>query len=232
MAMAATSIETLRKSEEFSQKIQKDVLGTAFGETTKALELVFTSNGEFTASQLDELRDCMQTYAECDQRVSHNRKVLAQIKGQLQQGQAPPMEDYVEFLRQRSDALAANEPPASQHPKCKEFENTLADLTAAREDDDELQMVGADINLKCPITMSVYEATGGMVPLKSKQCGHTYSKSGVAMLFRKATTAKCPVQGCGETVTKGMLAPDREVLKELERVQGQDEEEDNSQMVD
>ena len=56
----------------------------------------------------------MQTYAECDQRVKHNRKVLGEIKGQLQQGQAPPMEDYAEFLRQRSDALAANEPPASQ----------------------------------------------------------------------------------------------------------------------
>ena len=56
----------------------------------------------------------MQTYAECDQRVEHNRKVLGEIKGQLQQGQAPPMEDYAEFLRQRSDVLAEKAPPASQ----------------------------------------------------------------------------------------------------------------------
>lgn len=231
MAMAAMSVDTLRKSEEFSASIQKSVLGAAFDETTKALEFVFNSKGDFTASQLDELRDCMQIYAECDQRVEHNRKVLGEIKGQLQQGQAPPMEDYAEYLRQRSDALATKEPPASQHPKCMEFERTLADLNTQREDEDELQMVGADINMTCPITMRMYQATGGMAPLKSMKCGHTYSKDGVAMLFRKSTTAKCPVQGCGETITRNGLSPDREILQELKRAPDEDDD-DSSEMVE
>ena len=73
-------------------------------------------------------------------------------------------------------------PRFARHPKCMEFERSLADLNTQREDDDELQMVGADINMKCPITMMVYQATGGMAPLKSKTCGHTYSKDGVTML--------------------------------------------------
>ena len=35
--------------------------------------------------------------------------------------------------------------------------------------------------------------------------------------FRKSTTAKCPVQGCGETITRNGLSPDREILQELKR---------------
>ena len=61
-------------------------------------------------------------------------------------------------------------------------EKQITEVKEQREDEDDLQMVGADINMTCPITMSMYQATGGMAPLKSKTCGHTYSKDGVAML--------------------------------------------------
>eukprot|EP00586_Coscinodiscus_wailesii_P014720 CAMPEP_0172497144 /NCGR_PEP_ID=MMETSP1066-20121228/95968_1 /TAXON_ID=671091 /ORGANISM="Coscinodiscus wailesii, Strain CCMP2513" /LENGTH=304 /DNA_ID=CAMNT_0013269759 /DNA_START=84 /DNA_END=998 /DNA_ORIENTATION=+ len=81
---------------------------------------------------------------------------------------------------------------------------------AESDDDDDLEVMTSQTTgvaaLKCPITGMLFEN-----PVKSKQCGHTYSSAGLAQMWRNKKR-KCPVSGCAnQNVTREQLEEDHEM---------------------
>ena len=64
-------------------------------------------------------------------------------------------------------------------------------------------------SLTCPLTRQQF-----VTPVKSRQCGHTYSKEAVLNHIHISRTrggARCPVGGCPETVSEDILERDVEM---------------------
>ncbi|KAH3675628.1 hypothetical protein WICMUC_002545 [Wickerhamomyces mucosus] len=70
-------------------------------------------------------------------------------------------------------------------------------------ENDDLEVEGGIVDLKCPISYKLYEA-----PFISKVCSHVFDKTAIANTF-SGTSKKCPIPGCGALLTVKDFAPDR-----------------------
>lgn len=228
------SIRTLEKSCDLAKSILKNNVKVAMKETIEGLDVIFDDNMH-TESQIKELHACMEVYAECDIQISSRLKVMQEIKKSLEDGQAPPMEDYSEFLKTRVDANT-QKTPIKQHPQLIEFATNLTSLKRSLEDKNEIEMVSRDISTVCPITKSQYTLTGPMEPVRSK-CGHTYSRAAIQQMLksnqRNGRHTKCPLQGCSQFVQAETLVVDKELIRHMKRnVDDDDNETEESQLIE
>lgn len=217
--MAASSVQTLTKAESFNTSVQKAGPVAAMEQTMEALDVLFHSS--HTVPQIEELRECMRTYAECEAKLNTEKMVLGEMRAMLQNKQAPPTPDYVEFFRTRVNALAEKNPKPHLHTEVKNFEHKLQKLQSQAEEEAEIEMLSHNINTKCPIIMAEYEMDGPMMPMKSKTCGHTFSKEGITRTINQNNAnnrkTRCPVQGCSNYVTLRDLVVDKEMIIRINR---------------
>jgi hypothetical protein len=88
----------------------------------------------------------------------------------------------------------------------------------ADDDDDDLEIINEqsqaneEKHVKCPITGMYFTE-----PLKSKNCGHTYSKAGIEQMLR-TKKLRCPIPGCtNNCLSREQLEPDVEMEMRVER---------------
>ncbi|KAH3682643.1 hypothetical protein WICPIJ_006388 [Wickerhamomyces pijperi] len=72
------------------------------------------------------------------------------------------------------------------------------------ENDDDLEMAGGTVDLKCPITYKTFEN-----PMISKKCEHIFDQAAIEDLWRRGGAIDCPVPGCGKSLLKSDFEPDR-----------------------
>ena len=135
-------------------------------------------------------------------------------------------QDYEQAIRIAMETLdATSSDDVSTHPMTIEMRTALGDTLPSSSVDDELEIVhhrGGDTihTLKCPITGMLFEQ-----PVKSKECGHTYSKAGLAQLIKNRKKT-CPVAGCrNKTLSMAKVEDDEEMRMKVNRFRKREEQE-------
>lgn len=72
-------------------------------------------------------------------------------------------------------------------------------------DDDDLHVEGGKIDLRCPITLKLFEN-----PLTSTECHHTFDQEGVeGTWISQQDIHSCPIPGCSKALRRTDFQPDR-----------------------
>jgi hypothetical protein len=117
---------------------------------------------------------------------------------------APCLSKVVEQYMAENAAEELSEEDAKSH----RFSASCGSKLGANEelgDDEELRIEEETISLRCPITRQKM-----VEPMKSKVCGHVYSKIGIFSLLKGKRNVKCPIAGCNKQISKGSLVLDKE----------------------
>eukprot|EP00162_Nutomonas_longa_P009083 comp19009_c0_seq2/m.35074 comp19009_c0_seq2/g.35074 ORF comp19009_c0_seq2/g.35074 comp19009_c0_seq2/m.35074 type:complete len:197 (-) comp19009_c0_seq2:10-600(-) len=172
-----------------------DEFTRAFEEQLKMFEQVRCYLGRF----LDIADSAKKTH------ISENRK-----KRDVLDDIAKKMNELKESLNPVSE-IALDGPGKNALKRFRE-KMTEAGSLLFREngEDDGLALVSASDNFICPITKREFQD-----PVKSTQCGHSYSREGVNMLFSGKTKIKCPV--CKKEMEKKDIEEDVEMITKMKR---------------
>lgn len=135
-------------------------------------------------------------------------EALASYAGQTTRRRYARNENYIEFRSRIWDVQGEGAMPP------------LTDVISAepgdKDDDDDLEIGGARIDYKCPIT-----ATLLVDPVVNNTCGHAYSREAVHEYIRAARQeqrpAKCPAAGCIATVSERSLQEAPTLRRRVER---------------
>lgn len=99
--------------------------------------------------------------------------------------------------------------------------------SAGQSVDEDLSVVGAVLSVDCPITGKLMED-----PVKSKRCGHSYSKNGILGVIQQngGREVKCPHRGCKHKVGRADLEQDKAMSLRVSREVARQRAERASQM--
>jgi hypothetical protein len=173
---------------------------------------------EFLQEQRGRLQQLAKENVQDERTVDSFLAAVATLEQQIQSGanaasqDEEHMEDYTNTIQKlmqqnqadRQSTLLPMEQETYYRDVCNEMGQSMASATATNDDDDEIQVVRSAGSLKCPLTSMLLEE-----PVKSKHCGHTYSKQ--AILSHLRVRKQCPVAGCNNnTLTESQLEPDQE----------------------
>lgn len=136
-------------------------------------------------------------------------EALASYAGQTTRRRYARNESYIEFRSRIWDVQGEGAmPPLTDMIPAEPGDND--------DDDDELEIGGARIDYKCPIT-----ATLLVDPVVNNTCGHAYSREAVHEYIRTARqeqrSAKCPAAGCTATVSERSLQEAPTLRRRVER---------------
>lgn len=118
-----------------------------------------------------------------------------------------------QFFAFKLDGKKSSEMDASDHRWVQEVYEIAGEDTgsaAVIDNDEEIQMTQADVNLKCPITGAIL-----IDPVKSSTCNHTYGSIAVQNWLKQKKV--CPVAGCNRPLAKADLEVDRKMVRLLGR---------------
>lgn len=177
---------------------------------------------------IQEQRDRLKKVSE--KNVENTRKVnafigaLEQVKTLVvQQDTTPENQEPVNYeelitkqMKDYQTEAASTQLDYKDEKYCRDIIQALGEHVAGNDDEDEdLQVVGGNSarSLKCPVTAMYMEE-----PMKSKVCGHSYSKQGIMQLLRGKHHIDCPVAGCNnQSLTKDQLEFDMETEHKVKR---------------
>ncbi|CCH42524.1 E3 SUMO-protein ligase [Wickerhamomyces ciferrii] len=96
------------------------------------------------------------------------------------------------------------------------------------EEDDDLQIGGGKIDLKCPISMNIFES-----PMLSKKCSHTIDQKSLFGIWKSPnSTEDCPILGCSKTLRRADFVPDRLMALRVKSYKAQQERLENAEDYD
>lgn len=163
--------------------------------------------------------------------ASLNQSIRPNIE-QQKEGDEP--QDYekliLEKMKEYRQAQKDSELDMDDEQFVREIKTALGEATTSAngdDDDDDLQVVarGSTETLKCPIMGTYFEE-----PVKSKVCGHTYSKMGIFNHLK--SDRKCPVAGCSNrNITQDQLEPDMEKEMKVRRQRRKSDQEKAQRMT-
>ncbi|EFA80241.1 hypothetical protein PPL_07066 [Heterostelium album PN500] len=200
--------------------------------------LILTTIYNPQAAQLDQdFLKCLyeeQFIAKHKQDIATLKQYIERTHAQLRQNQhqptsqPPAIRDPEEFikhgtmLRNIDTGLEA----LKQNKEFKEYKQKIWNINHTEPFDDggneDIFIASQTISIICPITKKNFEN-----PVKSRTCGHTFSKEAIQSMFRRSTSISCPVVGCSHQITQNGLERDivmeetvkRELRKKSREVQ-------------
>ena len=141
--------------------------------------------------------------------------------------QIPSDEAFLRILQGHATTVKRQRTDVTEHPDYKRLRKLCKLKTNDDDDDVEIDESTAMI-LKDPINQKIL-----VDPMKSKKCGHVYSKSTVLEYFRRPQ--KCAWPGCNATLCSDDFERDVETelgLKRYERSQAASQTQQRTQAVD
>jgi|TARA_B110000208_G_C11658306_1_gene390650 hypothetical protein len=125
-----------------------------------------------------------------------------------------------------SSASSASAAPAVAHSDATRSFMIKYGAGAAVDEDGDIMAVGGNagglMNAKCPISMQPIADCPD--PVKSKSCGHLYSREAIEGYIKQqrkfkgqAHQPKCPQAGCSKIINVGLLKKATDVLREQKR---------------
>ena len=193
-----------------------------------------------------EQRDRLKKVAE--KNVQNGRNVdafigaLQAVRTQVQTHQEtdePP--DYEKIINDKMQEYTAsqkaNQLDLKDEQYCRDIRAALGEKEAARkndESDEELEVLrnpNSSESLKCPVMGKLVED-----PLRSKVCGHVYSRVGIEQLLHqnrhRGGKIRCPVAGCSNSaVTREQLEEDHEAAMKVRRLKRREANEREQRMT-
>jgi hypothetical protein len=159
------------------------------------------------------------------------------MRDDTDEGDTDDVPNFDEILAEKMEAFknerSAVEVDVYDEVYCKEIRSRLGEKEQKKrpsskkkgrhsadddDDDDDLQIINEqsqaneEKHVKCPITGMFFTE-----PLKSKNCGHTYSKAGIEQMLR-ARKFRCPIPGCTNNyLSREQLEVDVEMEMRVER---------------
>jgi hypothetical protein len=194
---------------------------------------------EFLQEQRGRLKQLAKENVQDERTVDSFLAALSTLQEQIQTGAGAAaatededhIEDYTSIIQklmqqnqaERQSTMLPMEQETYYREVCNEMGETMASANNNNDDDDEIQVMrpsGSQANsLKCPLTSMLLEE-----PVKSKNCGHTYSKQ--AILNHLRVRKQCPVAGCNNhTLNESQLEPDQEKEMQVRRERKRQERE-------
>jgi hypothetical protein len=151
----------------------------------------------------------------CNYEKSIENKMEAEKrKHQTNMEDAPDTKEYRELCELMGEKLA------------KKKKNKRSGQNDDSDSDIEIENKGRT-KLKCPMTASWFEE-----PLKSKLCGHTYSKQAILSYIGDHPYKRCPVAGCNNNqLTKAQLEEDRFTEMKVKRAIRAEEKEKQARLT-
>lgn len=93
------------------------------------------------------------------------------------------------------------------------------------EDDDDIQVGGGKIDLKCPISMNYFDA-----PMISTKCNHTFDQASILGTWRSAGVMEdCPTPGCRARLRRADFIPDRLMTLRVKSFKAQEKKLENAE---
>lgn len=148
---------------------------------------------------LNVIRDQVATSQENDGNIQNYEKSIALTMEDERKKQQSHMENINDTKEYRDLCELVGDKLPKQRSKGKR----------SKQDDDSDSDIEIEnrfaTNLKCPMTAAWFEE-----PLRSKLCGHVYSKVPIYSYIGKHTVKRCPVAGCNNNqLNKAQLEHDR-----------------------
>lgn len=79
-------------------------------------------------------------------------------------------------------------------------------------EDEDLVVASARQTTTCPLTQMTFDR-----PVVNPDCGHTYSREAILTMARSATSVRCPIHGCNNTVHISRLHPNEAMERRISR---------------
>ena len=187
------------------------------------------------ASELNDLRHSMVNMARVVHKIHHVGEAMVEVQrrsdpaqGHTDNNEAPDLQDV---FRRKMEEVTEEEISrvTSSHSSVKAIEALVSNPGARagpsqpQEEtiSDDLVMMQKEVSLMCPLTKKLME-----VPVTSKKCHHSFSKSAILSHIRhysqRRGQPKCPIGGCDQIVTETDLEPNTDLQKAIRRKQRED----------
>ena len=193
---------------------------------------------------IENLIDCAESYirlepnpdpnieAEYKQTLKTMLELESQIQGHIKalrnsQNNPEAIEDERAFNHEYQQIVNESKVTINDdHPKMKAMRKRMwfagHEDEPFPEDDDDIIMDEVK-TFTCPLTKQRY-----VDPVKSKICGHTFSREAIYNFFQGNRKVKCPVAGCSMTFGKDDLEDDYETQHAMDREAKNQMSEDSS----
>lgn len=192
----------------------------AFEKLTKAQEQTCVFNNTFNNSKR-LMRERMRTEPELTLQNIDNYKSTSSDKKSfselLEEGLAKAPPSNLANIKDQNYIFLKNATFVIDHP---------LDPVPDEEEDDDLEVEGGKIDLKCPISLNIFTE-----PMISKKCGHTFDKSSIQSHW-KSHSEKCPILGCAKYILKTDFSPDRLMALRVKSFKAQERRLENAETYD
>lgn len=222
-----------------NQTFAKDIAGVMAvdGEVAKLGSFLEDPiKGELQASleeQRERIKTCAQRNVENVRTVNAFLGALQQVKTLVQQQQQQQQSnsteelDYEELIKTKIQQYKAAQQDSQlevhQEPYYQDVLKALGEQPSSLNDDDELQVLRNPSSsnnaqaLTCPIMGTLMQD-----PVKSKLCGHAYSRQGIMQHLKSSAgrngVTSCPVAGCNNrALSQAQLENDVEIEMKIRR---------------
>ena len=206
-----------------SLKKNKGLIDELLLNCTMTLDAAIVQESLRNAVRVEQLKDCLIEFIRMMKEVEYNMTILEKLKEKFEKDGTLKY-SVEEYFSKKLSIMKAKEDREfyKKHDKYKSFTLRVWQVhhpnepLPDNEDGDEDIMVytqQSEVSTTCPLTQSDF-----VEPMKSDICQHTFSKEAI-LSYLKNQRRKCPVAGCGETITKDSLVPDREMVRNLNKKQ-------------
>ncbi|KAI8505854.1 E3 SUMO-protein ligase NSE2 [Branchiostoma belcheri] len=228
MAVSAAHFRNLDLSLENLKKCSKYFLTGMEFASEVALDVQEMKANE---DQVQQVEDVMVEYATMERDLNQFVQAVETVKQQVKSGE---LSDHVAVEKALSEQLEEEQQGNSreqllQHHMITSLHDKLRELKGEEEsepspqpggsqtggdDDDEIEMTQAEVNLKCPLTQQEFKE-----PVKNKKCGHVYDKGPILQHIRRKRGVKCPVSACANTdpISEQDLEVDVEMRRKIDK---------------
>ncbi|KAL5493163.1 hypothetical protein EMCRGX_G014301 [Ephydatia muelleri] len=207
----------IQESKEVCSQLKKDVANIL--ELANSLADDFKESGPEYRNSLNEMEHSVAELARVEFEVGHMDRALENVEQELAASDSQEQEprnfgdEYEERLAAVKRCAAAFDPRLA--PSVVAFRarvgGATGDASGERSDgEEELVMGGVKRSLVCPLTKKQMEE-----PVRSRKCGHSYSKAAILEHIARRRDAKCPV--CGQLIREEELESDGVLIKLLKK---------------
>lgn len=192
------AFEKLTKAQQ-----QTCVFNNAFNDTKNIIRERIRSEPELTLQNID-------TYRSLNDKKSFSELLDEKLQKDLTTPAKNNSQAYV-FLKNATFVI--------EHP---------LDPLPDEEQDDDLEVEGGKVDLKCPISMDMFHN-----PMISIKCGHTFDKASIEGHWKhRKAVEDCPILGCSRKLGRADFKPDKLMALRVKSFKAQQQKLENAQVYD
>ncbi|KAG0238776.1 hypothetical protein BGW42_002642 [Actinomortierella wolfii] len=190
--------------------------------------------GYTSSNTIHTMEDIVADYVTLQEKHHAERRALEELQQKISQGLGAQINDlvveYQTLLERELRSVEARKKECKKRKEPTKADKVISDFrhkvwevhhphdplpTAKKsqgdaDDDDDLEVVGAEESLKCPLT-TLYLVD----PYTSTICKHSYSKEALIVHLRSSRT--CPVQGCNRPLSMQDVQPNKVLARRVAR---------------